>query len=382
MTPRILMVSRITLAHGVKGGMEVALHALAEDLVARGCRVSMLTTQCPGLVGHPSTRVFEQIWQVPTRRPGRYSLAWWIRTFKHQQALQWQPDLVISISSAGASLLPGRRRPFPVVAQCHGTAWAEVQSSVTTGGIREWMKVLINCARIPREAYAYRRFDRVWAVSKEVRDQLTARPYTTPKSRIGLIPNGIDSLKFTFDADRRESIRAEWGIAHDTSVGVSLSRLHKQKGVDVAIRSLAVPGAAGRLLLVAGGGPERTRLAQLAETLGVADRVRFLGHVEGEEIIDLLCGADALIFPTRRHEGLPLSLLEALAMGLPVLTTAQCNVPDDLRDRVTLTSGSPTDIAHTWPATRNASQRISDLPSQYSARVNGAAYLCEVQALV
>ncbi|UZG59304.1 glycosyltransferase family 4 protein [Rhodococcus opacus] len=361
--------------------MEVALQGLAEDLVARGCRVSMLTTECPSLVGHPSTRVFEEIWQVRSRRPGKYSLAWWVRTFKHQEALQWQPDLVISISSAGASLLLGRR-PFPVVAQCHGTAWSEVQSSITTGGIREWVKVLINCARIPREAYAYRRFDRVWAVSKEVSDQLTARPYATPESRIGLIPNGIDSLKFTFDVERRESIRAEWGVARNTSVGVSLSRLHKQKGVDIAIRSLAVPGAEGRMLVVAGGGPEYARLTRLAETLGVADRVGFLGHVEGERILDLLCGADALIFPTRRHEGLPLSLLEALAMGLPVLTTTQCNVPGDLHDRVTLSSGSPADIAQAWPATRNASQRISNLPSQYSARVNRAAYLREVQALV
>lgn len=104
----------------------------------------------------------------------------------------------------------------------------------------------------------------------------------------------------------------------DRFTALVLARLVPIKGIDVAIRAMrTIDGE----LVVAGDGPERARLESLARTLGAP--VRFVGHVEGDDRRALLSGADVFVAPSRalgaRTEGTPTSVLEALAVGLPVV---------------------------------------------------------------
>ncbi|MGK5501210.1 glycosyltransferase, partial [Streptomyces sp. URMC 125] len=115
------------------------------------------------------------------------------------------------------------------------------------------------------------------AVSTTVAARL--RRWGVPGSRLRVIPNGIDAARFRFDPVVRASVRTRLGLpAHALVVG-GVGRLVPGKRFDVAVRAVAqLPGAH---LVLAGDGPERERLRELAAGLGAADRVRLLGECGG-----------------------------------------------------------------------------------------------------
>lgn len=132
-----------------------------------------------------------------------------------------------------------------------------------------------------------------------------------------VVPNGVDLSRFAHaTADERQAARRRLGIEAGTPVAVCVGRLSRQKGQDVAVAAWPrvrrqVPDA--RLLLV-GDGPERPALAAAA-----GEGVELLGA--RDDVADLLAAADVALLPSR-WEGLALSLLEAMARGRPVVTTA------------------------------------------------------------
>jgi glycosyltransferase involved in cell wall biosynthesis len=129
------------------------------------------------------------------------------------------------------------------------------------------------------------------------------------------------------------SARARLGISPWQPVVVMACRLEVEKGVQLAIRALpSLPADA--ILLIAGAGIYRQALADLAAQLGLHQRVRFLGFVSPDDLPDVLNAADVFALPTLREEGLPISLLEALATGLPVVASAAGGVPTAIEDGV------------------------------------------------
>jgi phosphatidylinositol alpha-1,6-mannosyltransferase len=114
-------------------------------------------------------------------------------------------------------------------------------------------------------------------------------------------------------------------VAGHGPVVLSLARLEPRKGIDMVIRALPALAAAhpGVLHLVAGSGPDAPRLRGLAESLGVAQRVRFLGRVEEGMKAALFRHADLFAMPARREgasvEGFGIVYLEAAWHGVPAL---------------------------------------------------------------
>lgn len=114
-------------------------------------------------------------------------------------------------------------------------------------------------------------------------------------------------------------------------------RFVEKKGVDLSIRALAGLGQEGLAgnaeLWLIGDGPGRTALTRLAEELGLAERIRFLGMRSHEEYSDLLRRADIFIHPSRTASngdgegGAPTALLEAQAVGLPVVASLHADIP-------------------------------------------------------
>lgn len=348
---RILFVSRSTTGHSLSGGMEQSFETIAADLKRHGHTVSLLTTH--GASSHPN--FYEKVWEIPVGRPGRYSLRWWLETAKEATPwLAWSPDVVFSVSSSGGSfaLRRNERSPFAVIAQCHGTAVAEVRSSLATLGLRELVKVPLNLSRIPREVFFYRRFTHVIAVGDAVNYQLQRMPYRVGKSRCTLVSNGVDPEAWEFSDEARTSARAELGLPSDATVGLTASRLHRQKGVDIAIDALTlVAGRRDAYLIVCGSGPEESALKERARAAGIFERVRFVGTQGQLHVARWMSAADLLVFPTRRHEGLPLSILEALANGLPVVTVANARVPDSLSGEVIVSDGDSVSVSKAWLST-------------------------------
>ena len=105
-------------------------------------------------------------------------------------------------------------------------------------------------------------------------------------------------------------------------------RLTAQKSLDVAVR--AVAAVEGVSLAIAGEGPERGPLEALAAELGAADRVRFLGPLPRDAVLDLYAAADAAVLSSE-WENAPHTVVEALSLGTPVLATATGGVAEVVR---------------------------------------------------
>jgi glycosyltransferase involved in cell wall biosynthesis len=150
---------------------------------------------------------------------------------------------------------------------------------------------------------------------------------------------------------------------------LTVARLDAQKGIPVLLDAVAsVPDAA---FVVAGDGPDRAALEARAVSLGLADRVRFLGH--RRDVASLLAAADVLVLPSL-YEGLPLSVLEAMIAGVPVIATAVGGTDEVVRDGETGTLVPPGDASALAAAIRRVlgdrerSSRLADAARALVAR--------------
>lgn len=145
------------------------------------------------------------------------------------------------------------------------------------------------------------------------------------------IENGIDLTRFTpsESADTKEALRQRWGATGKTIV--YLGRLSVEKRVHVVVEACAqIPDAH---LVVAGDGPERAALEELVQTLGISDRVLFTGFVSGSDVVDVLRAGDIFVSASQ-FENMPLSVLEAMACGLPVVAVRSLGMIDIVEDGV------------------------------------------------
>ncbi len=125
----------------------------------------------------------------------------------------------------------------------------------------------------------------------------------------------------------REELREELGLEGPTLAFAG--RLGPQKSLEVALE--AVAGLPDVTLVIAGDGPDREALERRARELGVDGRARFLGSVPRERVLRLFRAADGSLL-TSSWENLPHTVLEALAVGSPVIATAVGGVPEVIRD--------------------------------------------------
>ncbi|MCW5882735.1 MAG: glycosyltransferase family 4 protein, partial [Anaerolineae bacterium] len=132
---------------------------------------------------------------------------------------------------------------------------------------------------------------------------------------------------------RRAALRATLGIAAEDVAVCTVASLEARKGYQHLLKAAArLPAQDGRPRLSfvgVGAGSLQGRLRALADDLGLADRVRFLG--ERDDVPDILAACDIFALPSH-YEGMPLSIMEAMAAGLPVAATAVSGVPDELGD--------------------------------------------------
>jgi glycosyltransferase involved in cell wall biosynthesis len=145
-------------------------------------------------------------------------------------------------------------------------------------------------------------------------------------ARVSVIPNTVPE---TPALPSREKLRSE--LALDGHVLAFAGRLGIQKSLAVTLEALAtVPDVT---LVVAGEGPERDELERRTGELGLDGRVRFLGSVSRDDVLRLFRAADASVLSSS-WENFPHTVVEALAVGCPVLATAVGGVPEVVQDGV------------------------------------------------
>jgi len=153
-------------------------------------------------------------------------------------------------------------------------------------------------------------------------------------------------------------------------------RLIAKKGLDVSMKGVHRLVQTGRnvTLDLAGAGPEGRSLRMLAAELGIAQRVRFLGFLDNSALLRSLPDYDVFVHPSRTtscgdREGIPNSLLEAMANGVPVVATRHSGIPEaitDERDGLLIDRAEPGALAR-------AVQRLLDCPQLY-ANISRAAH--------
>jgi glycosyltransferase involved in cell wall biosynthesis len=170
--------------------------------------------------------------------------------------------------------------------------------------------------------------DSVLAVSSQIRRRMLEVEGIAPRD-VELVGNGITPPPAPSGAD----VRAELGIPVGAPVIGVVAVQRPEKALDVLLRAAAVlePRHPGLQVLFAGGGfpDERARLAALVDELGVGDAVRFLGT--RRDVPDVLRALDVAVCCSR-FEGSPLSVMEYMAAGLPIVATRVGGVPDLIED--------------------------------------------------
>ena len=156
--------------------------------------------------------------------------------------------------------------------------------------------------------------------------ELSAYRAFDSRIKVHLVPNAIDPAGLAdqtrlYNTDRPLNL-------------VYVGRLVRSKGLFEVIDALGLLKQAGRRFKfsMAGGGPDQRELMTALERAGLEDHVQFLGGVFAAEKNRLWLGSDLFVFPTAHREGLPYSLLEAMAAGCVPITTPVAAIPDVMRD--------------------------------------------------
>lgn len=150
-----------------------------------------------------------------------------------------------------------------------------------------------------------------------------------PEEKIRVVPYGADPATVTARFD------------HDGYV-LYFGRLSEEKGVETVIQ--VAKRLVDVLFKIVGTGPQEAKLHALAHG---SPNIEFIGFQNGEALQELIRGATCVLVPSRVHENFPLSALEALAVGKPVIASRVGGVPEVVEDRVTGLLVPPLDL-HAW----------------------------------
>lgn len=199
--------------------------------------------------------------------------------------------------------------------------------------------------RRPKRVWAnralLRRRDRVVAVGQYVREALVQYEGFAPQ-RVEVVYNGIDCEVYGAEPVNRAEVRAGWGLDDSHLVIVQVARLNRLKDHATALRALALlmPEMPQVRLILVGDGEERSVLEALTDELGLRGQVVFTGMQK--DVAPLLGGADVFLLSSV-SEGIPLTLLEAMAARLPCVSTRVGGIPEVIMDGQTGLLAVPSD---------------------------------------
>ena len=311
---RVLVVSGIWPPD--PGGPASHAPALAAFLLERGHGVEVVTTA----LSAPAQREHTVHW-VPRSSALRHARAARLVWSRAARSDVVYATSMIRRAALGASLA---RRPLVVKLVSDEAFERARRSGRFEGTLDEFQHVggaHVRFLRSTRDA-ALRQARHVFCPSAYLRG--LALGWGLDPEHVSVLPNPAPEVS---ELPPRDEVRAE--LALDGKVLAFAGRLGPQKSLDVALEAVAaVPGIT---LAIAGDGPDRAALERHARDLGLDGRARFLGSLPREGVLRLFRAADASVLSSS-WENFPHTIVEALAVGTPVVSTAVGGVPEVVSD--------------------------------------------------
>jgi len=220
-------------------------------------------------------------------------------------------DIVHTHSSKAGILgrLAARRAGVPaVVHTVHG--WP----------FRQGQPALLRVLYTVMERFAAARTDRLLAVTHRDVDK-GVEAGVAGRERFEIVRSAIDMARFSKSASERAGVRESWGVGPETRVIGAITRLSPQKApLDFVAAAAEIAAAQPDVVFVlVGDGPMRSRVERAIRDHGLGGRFRMLGL--RRDVSELLSGMDVFLL-TSLWEGLPRALVQAMAVGVPVVATA------------------------------------------------------------
>jgi glycosyltransferase involved in cell wall biosynthesis len=228
-----------------------------------------------------------------------------------------------------------------------------------------------------------RHVDGVVAVSNVVKDSLIDSG--VPPGKIEVIYNAVDLIQFAPVAADRKDIRGELGLDPDDIVVGTAGKLEEGKGVFELLRAFALLSNDRHdlKLLFVGSGPEKTRMEKMAEQLSVRESVIFAGL--RNDMARMYAAMDVFCLPSTCIEAFGMVIIEAMAMGKPVVATSVGGIPEVVQDGINGVLVSPGDpgaladairrlINDSVLSNRLAAKGRATVERYYSEEVTGRAF--------
>jgi glycosyltransferase involved in cell wall biosynthesis len=305
-----------------KDGMDVHIKEMVAALRQRGHQVLVVG---PGESDSPTTGTDRTIRRMlPTAVSEFAELAYNVLAFRRLQRAyaSFQPDVLYE--RYNLFLLAGMR-----LSQMHGLPMLlEVNSPLaherSKHGSLTWRRLAHRL-----EAKVWTGADAVLPVSHALADIILGAGVA--EYRIHVIPNGVDPRRFSPDIEGVEA-RCELGLGNHVVLGFT-GFVRPWHGLDRVIDVMANYGPAQTLhLLVVGDGPAKADLEHMANRLGVADRVRFVGPIDRARIPRYMAAFDIALQPSAVAYACPLKLIEYMAMGKAIVAPDQPNIRELIKN--------------------------------------------------
>lgn len=214
-------------------------------------------------------------------------------------------------------------------------------------------------------------------ISERNRD-LTASFYGISEDRIEMVVNPVDVEKFADVSPRPWSVRS-WDYAHVARFGEAKNHKGLVEAAYRVVNGIGVQAKPDLRIALVGSGPLEDEIRALVNERRLQENVVFLGI--RDDVAEILHDSRCFILPSD-YEGLPMSILEAMAAGLPVLATGVGGIPDVVEDEVTgklLPAGDADALANAMVSMLSDEAMLTSMSS--AARDRVARYDCEATAI-